>query len=238
MKKKIMIGMMVGLVSTSIMACGGSGKSTETQKTTQAVETTQETVAETQDIVLVDSGYSVTTNSSGDKYLYYGAVVNNPNKDLAAQFPKITITAKAEDGSIIATHEQTLFFIAPDDTVSNGGLIDCKGVDPSSVEFSVSSDFVPGDSDDIIHSSNLVVGNTSEFTNEYGVSSYTGEVENISGADIDTVSLTVILKQDGNIIYGYNGYIDDVAAGSKKAFEISAYNVPEHTEYIITAQTW
>ena len=244
MKKKIIAIMLASMLAVFATACRESGDNSfadDTQKTTgNAVSSdAKEETPDTTDIVLVESGYSINDNGMGNVYVYYGATINNPNTDKAASFPTITVTAKGEDGSIIATEDQTLFYIAPEDTVSFGSLIDCNGKVPTTVEITPScNDFVPGDSDGVIKSSDFVISNTSEISGEYGDTSYTGEIENIGDNEADMVAVTVILKNNGQIVYGDTTYVDGLTAGLKKPFEISEYDVPEHTEYIISAQSW
>lgn len=244
MKKKILVLMMVGTMALSFVACSGSDDASKDNADTSqggnsVSSNVEEDSSEPDDIVLVESGYSVKDNGMGNVYVYYGATLNNPNKNEAASFPTITITAKGEDGSIIATQDQTLFYLAPEDTVSFGSLVDCNGKVPASVEITPScKDFVPGDSDGVIKSSDFIISNTTEISGEYGNTSYTGEIENVGNNDADMVAVTVILKNNGQIVYGTTTFVDGVTSGMKKPFEISAYEVPEHTEYIISAQSW
>lgn len=175
----------------------------------------------------------------GDVYAYYGVTLNNPNADWAMQLPVLTITAKGEDGSIVGTSDQTLFYIAPNDTISFGSVIDCNGKVPATVEFSIhSGTFVPGDTSGIIPVSSFSVSNTSEIVQDYGAVSYTGEVANNSDSDIDMVAVTVLLKSNGSIVYGDTTYVDNMTAGTTKPFELSEYNLPEHDEYVISVQGW
>lgn len=175
----------------------------------------------------------------GDVYAYYGFTLQNPNTDSASQFPIVTITAKGDDGSIIATYDQTLYFIAPTDSVSFGSVLDCNGKTPATVEFSASSGtFVSAKTSGVVPTSSFEVSNTNEIAQEYGDTSYTGEVTNKSDSDFDNVAITILLKNNGQIVYGDTTYVSDLTAGVTKPFELSEYNVPEHTEYVITAQSW
>ncbi|MFR3876849.1 MAG: hypothetical protein ACLTYW_00360 [Collinsella sp.] len=58
---------------------------------------------------ITESGWSVV----GDGWVYYGFALKNPNKDVEAQMPTVTITGKAEDGSIVFSDKQTLFVVLP-----------------------------------------------------------------------------------------------------------------------------
>ena len=101
-----------------------------------------------------------------------------------------------------------------------------------------SGDFVSGDTTGVIPSSSFAVSNTNEIVQDYGSVSYTGEITNNSDSDIDMVAVTVILKNNGAIVYGDTTYVDNLSAGSTRPFEISEYNLPEHSEYVISVQSW
>lgn len=239
MKKKMAILLIAGTLALSIAACGGESESSSDESSGNAVSNDSSENKEPTEISLTESGYSVVDNGYGNIYVYYSATLNNPNTDVAAQFPVIKITAKGADNSIIASSDQTLFYVAPNDSVTFGSLVDCNGVAPATVEITASSGgFIPGDSEGIVHTSNLVISNTSEIPGAYGDTSYTGEIENTGDKDLASVAVTVTLKNNGNIVYGDTTYVSNLAAGTKQAFELSEYNVPEHTEFIITAQSW
>ena len=242
MKRKLA----VLLVCFSTMSCIAYGsdsanRTEEPDKNESGNAVSNESVEpdEPDDIFLNESGYSVVNNSFGDVYVYWGATVSNPNANVAASFPVITVTAKGEDGAIISTNDQTLFYIAPEDTVSYGGFIDCNGTAPANVEItSTCSSFVPDGSDDVVKTSDFVISNTSEIAGDFGETTYTGEIENIGNNNTDLVVVTLILKNNGEIVYGDTTFVDSLTPGTKKAFEISEYDLPKHTEYIISAQSW
>ena len=242
MRKKIAFMLLVFLV-VFVTACSGKPHSSTNSidngtNSVHNVSTPEST--DPSDLIIVESGYSINDSGYGNIYAHYGIIINNPNTDFVASLPSITITAKGSDGAILGTSEQYLFSIAPEDTVSFGGQIDCNGSIPASVDFSLSCNNYTASTatTDTVKSSDFVISNTSEILGSYGNVSYTGEIENIGTKDSSMVAVTVLLKNNGSIIYGNTTYINDLLSGSKKAFEISAYNVPEHTEYIISAQVW
>ncbi len=238
MKKKLVTLLIAGTLALSVTACGGSGETSD-NSSGNAVSSDSSESKEPSEITITESGYSVVDNGYGNVYVYYSATLNNPNTDVAAQFPVIKITAKGSDGSIVASSDQTLLYIAPDDSVTFGSLVDCNGIVPATVEITASSgDFIPGDSESVVHTSNLAVSNTSEIPGTYGDTSFTGEIENTGDKDLTSVAVTVTLKNNGTIVYGDTTYISNLTAGTKQAFELTEYNVPEHTEFIITAQSW
>ncbi len=242
MKKKIVALLLATSMAVSLSACGGSDssdKKSSSESSTQTTKAKKSKKVENQDVVLTESGYSINDDGMGDVYAYYGFTLQNPNTDSASQFPIVTITAKGDDGSIIATYDQTLYFIAPTDSVSFGSVLDCNGKTPATVEFSASSGtFVSAKTSGVVPTSSFEVSNTNEIAQEYGDTSYTGEVTNKSDSDFDNVAITILLKNNGQIVYGDTTYVSDLTAGATKPFELSEYNVPEHTEYVITAQSW
>lgn len=241
MKKKIVALLLATSMTLSLSACGGSDSSSSDSKKSSAktAEAKKSKKVENQDVVLTESGYSIKDDGMGNVYAYYGFTLQNPNTESASQFPVVTVTAKGEDGSIIATYDQTLYFIAPTDSVSFGSVLDCNGKVPATVELSASSGtFVSGKTSGVVSTSSFEVSNTNEIPQEYGETSYTGEVTNKSASDFDNVAITILLKNNGQIVYGDTTYVSDLTAGATKPFELSEYDVPEHTEYVITAQSW
>lgn len=241
MKRKLAV-LLVCFATVSCVACGSDSaekKVSDKDDAGNAVSNESVEQDDPDDIFLNESGYSVVNNSFGDVYVYWGATVSNPNTNVAASFPVITVTAKGEDGTIISTNDQTLLYIAPEDAVSYGGFIDCNGTTPASVEItSTCNNFVSDESDDIVETSDFVISNTSEIAGDFGETTYTGEIENVGNNNTDLVAVTLILKSNGEIVYGDTTFVDGLTSGTKKAFEISEYDLPEHTEYIISAQSW
>lgn len=239
MKKKLAALVLMGALALSVTACGGGSGDSSSESSGNGESKSSTETKEPSDVSITESGYSVVDDGYGNVYVYYSATLNNPNTDVASQFPVIKITAKGSDGSIVASSDQTLLYIAPEDSVTFGSMVDCNGISPATVEITAANgDFIPGDSEGVVHTSNLVVSNTSELPGTFGDTSYTGEIENTGDKDLANVAVTVTLKNNGTIVYGSTTYISNLSAGSKQAFELTEYNVPEHTEFIITAQNW
>lgn len=235
MRKRFLALGLATLMAMSITACGNSDNSSSSGN---AESETSAQKKQQQDLQLVESGYSI-SGSDSDIYLNWGATVKNPNEDDAMEFPTITITAKDANGKIITTEDQTLMYIAPGDTVSYGFVVDCNGQRPETVEIKPESgDFVDISSVSCVASSELDVSNISEIKGSYDDTNYTGEIENKSDTDLDSVAVTILCKKDDKIVYGTTTFVDDLKSGDKKAFEVSEYNVPEHDSYEISAQSW
>ena len=232
-KRFLTLGLAV-LMSVSMVACGNNDSSSNSGN----AESETSAQKEQSDLQIVESGYSV-VNSDSDVYAYWGATIKNPNNDYGMDYPEITITAKDADGKILTTETQTLMGIAPGDTVSFGSFVDCNGQRPETVEIEANSgDLVAASSYSGISSSEIKVSNLSEMKDSYGGIDYTGEVENTSETELESVVVTILCKKGDNIVYGTTTYVDDLKAGSKKPFEASEYDIPEHDSYEISAQSW
>lgn len=187
------------------------------------------------ELEITESGWSVV----GDGWVYYGFALKNPNKNKEAQLPTVSITGKADDGSVVFSDKQTLFAVMPGETVHYGFQAG-NGTAPSAVEFKVKeptwveSKALDGDM--------FSISNTSEVADQYGGISYTGEVAANVELDKDKfsqIAVTVILRDaSGSINYGNTTFIDTPAKGETDPFEISCYNVPDHASYEIYAQVW
>ena len=235
------------LILICILALCSCVKSNDTDKGAESGNSVSKTVnkaekevtkEEQKNVSLVESGYSIKDDGYGNVYVYYGATVNNPNKKNVASFPSIIITAKDQAGTIVGTNEQMLYSIAPEDTVSFGGLVSCNGAVPATVEITANcSKFDYQEAGSVINTSTMQISNTSEIADDFGTN-YTGEIENTGEQNISSAAVTVILKNNGAVVYGDTTYVNDLTAGSKKAFQLSTYDVPEHTEFILSAQAW
>lgn len=234
-KKKLLAVVLTGTLTVSIAACGNSSASKDNSISKKS---TTETTTSKKEVKLIESGYNI-SKSDSDRYLYYAATLENPNKDYALEFPKIIVTAKNKDGSILASDEQVLNFIAPGDKVSFASMTDCKGKTPYKVEITTDSgDYISSDSEQIMPTKTFKISNISESKGDFGEYSYTGEVENKGNRDISQVAVTILLKKKGKIVSGTTTFIDDLNAGSKKAFDTSEYNLPNHDEYVVSASSW
>lgn len=208
---------------TACSSNSGEGKKEETPK------------AENMQMEVVSSGWS----KDGD-YMYYGIVYKNPNTEQAIEFPKIKITVKDESGAVLASEEQVMAFIAAGDTLAYGSQVNVGSGTPSKVEFTPSNSetsFIEMN-DKIISSSQIEVLNTSELAKNGAT--FTGEIKNNSSVNMSTAAVTVILKNNDEIVYGMTSYVDDINAGATSAFEVSSlgHDVPEHTSFEIYVQNW
>lgn len=206
----------------ALAGCGSSDSSSSKESEKKQLEITQ-------------SGYSPT--ASGD-YLNYAFIITNPNEDYKVIFPNVTITAYAEDGTIIATQDEIFDSLAPGETTADSGTMAMNGQTPAKVEFEAEYDEDDYySSTDAAISDQLVISNTSVSTDTWGYSKFTGQVENTSDEDLTLVKITVVLKQGDQIVGGDMTYIDELKAGNTKPFEISAFGTNiEYDNYEFYAQ--
>lgn len=202
-------------------------------------ETQEIVTSEKQEVILLDSGW---TCEKPSKYttIYYAVKMQNPNANYAIEYPKVIITVRDSEGKILKNDEQTLSSIAAGDTIIYGNDVSYEGVEPASVEISVSNrenNCEPQDDSRYVKQSDFVISNISE--NVGTRKKYTGEITNNSSVDFDSVSISIIYKLNGKMIGGENGYAHDVGAGETTAFEISSYSdIEEYDSFEIYAIQW
>ena len=193
-----------------------------------------------QQVVLENSVYSWMTDEDSCT-LYYAVKIHNPNEEYAVQFPKIQITARSEDNTILTTEEQTLSGIAANDTIVYANEIYYEGGAPASVEMTVGNEdrnYMHQEGSGIIRQADLAISNVNENVGEYETT-YTGELTNNSTLDLDTVSVILVFKSGDNMIGGICTYVDNVRSGETKPFEIDSYgNLPEFDSYEVYAMQW
>lgn len=204
MKKKIMTGMMVGLISTSIIACGGSGKSTETQKTTQAVETAQETVAETQEETVVETKVEET-----------GEIVDNADMLKIPVYTRKELNLTGESGPITYCIEGIQVSKLTFKSESTASLVGIEaGKEITCIAFNLSAENTSEDTINFYLGQATLVSNTKEqvdpdmFLSDYIEGEYLGQVihsgtsiyllENSNADDITNVKLHISAPSDSS----------------------------------------
>lgn len=196
-----------------------------------------------QPLELVDSGWYISSQSDDIVYVDFCGMIYNPNKEIIAEFPKITATAKSGDGSILATDKQTGSIVMPGDTIilchmfsmPVSGLTDDMQIifDVDCSEWVKSASFHPP-----VRTTDFVITNVTE-RNGKKHSFVTGEITNNYSEDIDSVNLSMVFKKDGKIVYMDNIFPEDLKSGKAKAFEFEWYREwPEHDTIDISALVW
>ncbi len=229
--KTIILAILVAAALAVLTACGGSAKPAEGNDPAEG------SVAETkaaQKVRLLEYGYCVTE----DNYIKYGFVIENPSEDTAYEFPDVTVTAYDENGDVLATGDQMMETIQPGEKQAFGSLLDCNGAEPGKVEFDVVSGDAATPSEEAIRSSDFEITGTNERVDEYDETAVTGKIRNNSGKDSESAAVTVLFKKEGQIVCGTTSFVDNIGAGSEKAFEVTEYGVPEHDSYEVSAIDW
>ena len=178
---------------------------------------------EVEDIVLVDSGYSVESLGGGNSLIYYAVEIENPNTYNAIVSPNIDITVLDKDGRVLTKQNRSLFAVAPGDTFCFGDAINCPKGTPADVEITVENndyDFKTFEGSGIHSVKDFSVGEVSEEKNG-GQVHFSGTITNDSAADLENVIATVVFKKDGSIVGGVTGDIGSMAAGESADFDIA-----------------
>lgn len=178
---------------------------------------------EVEDIVLVDSGYSVESLGGGNSLIYYAVEIENPNTYNAIVSPNIDITVLDKDGRVLTKQNRSLFAVAPGDRFFFGDAINCPKGTPADVEITVENndyDFKTFEGSGIHSVKDFSVGEVSEEKNG-GQVHFSGAITNDSAADLENVIATVVFKKDGSIVGGVTGEIGSMAAGESADFDIA-----------------
>lgn len=211
--------------SSASSATGGSTSTANAKDAADALE-------------IIESGWSVDPGG----YIYYGFGIRNNSTSAAIDFPTVGITGRDESGRILFSNDQVISCIEPGQTLYFGSVTG-NGTAPTTVEFTAKS---PDDYAIVTPSSNsptFRISNLAEVSNGLGGSSFTGELELVSGAYSKAwasgAAVTVILRDEsGAIVYGNTGFTDQPTQGAPIPFEVLGGTVPEHATIEAYAQVW
>lgn len=230
----ILAGLILGLVLILGPDRGSKEEATTSTTGTTGVATT---TAAPQNVVLLDSAYSMERDN---EYIYWAAAFQNPEGNSSAyEFTKILVTAYDANGTVLATSDQTMNTIQPGEKQVFGSLMDSHGQVPAKVDFAIESGTPIMPAQDALKSSDFQIEGVTERNDEFGGLTYTGTIKNNGAKDTDSVCVVVALKQDGKLVYAQDTFVDNLAAGQQKAFELDTYsNLPAHNSYEIIAYDW
>lgn len=228
--------------ATSIVTITGCGVSHNVQR--DDGNSNQETSAAAQNVsqqipVIVNSGYSIESNSAG-AYGTYVAEVKNPNASDVPLLASIDVTVKNKDGVVLSNTQDYLPQITPGETIPVcNGYVDCKGDPEAVIELTVNgSNFIPDSRATLTNISQYKVDNVNEVGSKTDYSSaITGQVTNNSNVDATQVEVIVEYYKDNKLVGGKSGFISNLPSGSTGAFEISTSFgiVPEYDSYAVRA---
>lgn len=187
---------------------------------------------------IVESGWSA--GSGG--YVNYAFALRNNSADSMIEYPTVTITGRADDGSIVFSQDQVLDVIYPGQTVWWAAPAG-NGTEPDSVEFAVAE---PDDYNVSVTSgqaSTYSISNLSVVEDGFGSESFTGEValdrEGDEAIGMGSVAILVVLRDGaGRVIYGEQTFVDRPVQGTSRSFEVSCFNPPDYVSYEVHALSW
>lgn len=192
---------------------------------------------------LADSGWCLGSQSGDIVYIDFCGMIHNPNEGLVAEFPRITVTARHGDGSILATDTHVGSIVMPGDTVTlcHTFSMPISGLtDDLQIEFDVDwSDWASATSiDEAAKTTDFTITNVTE-RNGKNQSFVTGEITSHYAEKIDQINLSMIFRKDGEIVYIENIFLDSLKPGKTKAFEFSQFGEwPEHDAIELSAMVW
>ena len=219
---------------------GGNGEPQEQVQSTKQEETkgaSQEKPKETSSEVLPmevkEFGYSVNGN-----YLYYSAILHNPNTDKAIKYPKFRVVARDAEGILLGSKDQTISVIYPgQDFVYASQAFEAEEK-PTTVNIEV----VEPDEHNITSVSALehekyeplVAVNTAFRTDRV-----VGEIQNNNDYDIDTGVVSVVFRDaEGNLIGGTSTFVDSLKANTTTPFDTAIYFDFATENFEVYANIW
>ncbi len=194
---------------------------------------------------LLEAGWIKESFSDNETtWITFCGKVQNPNAQLIAEFPKLTLTVKAPDGTIASADEYTGSIIMGGDAVWLIGqaMVPTADITPQTQflfdvgcsEFAKNETFYQ-----TYRTTDFVVSNVSEKKDELGYTNITGEITNMYPEQADTVHLTIVMKNGGNVVYADSVFIDDIPSGGTKAFlSPGHFDLPAHDSIEFTAMSW
>lgn len=176
-------------------------------------------------------------------FVHYAVAIENASDDVVALFPTVTITGRAEDGSVLFSSEQVLNELYPGETRYWGSMAGDGSSVPDSVEFSMSR---PADGEVQAASgepSRLRVSNVSTRRNQFSDVVVTGEVtlESLSAGSTASQVQVIAIGRDaqGAMVFGFEGYVSLPAEGDTVPFGVTSFDdVPEFETVEVYAYTW
>ena len=181
-----------------------------------------------QSLKISESGWHVDSNG----YVDYALTIQNTSKDLIVEYPEVIITGRAADGSVVFSKSQVMGVVYPGFDLTFACMTG-DGTAPATVEFALSK---PQD-----YQVSVGTGRPTEYKvhdlsvrkGGSGKLAVSGEVEKtVEGdewLDFQSVWLSVILRDDqGQIVYGWNGFVESPGLGEQMPFSIEVYSVPDY----------
>lgn len=181
-----------------------------------------------QSLKISESGWHVDSNG----YVDYALTIQNPSEDLIVEYPEVIITGRAADGSVVFSKSQVMGVVYPGYDLTFACMTG-DGTAPATVEFALGK---PQDYQVSVgtgHPTEYKVLDQTARKGGAGKLAVSGEIEKTVEGDewLDSqgVWLSVILRDDqGQIVYGWNGFVDSPGLGEQMPFSIEVYSVPDY----------
>lgn len=181
-----------------------------------------------QSLKISESGWHVDSNG----YVDYALTIQNTSEDLIVEYPEVIITGRAADGSVVFSKSQVMGVVYPGYDLTFACMTG-DGTAPATVEFALGK---PQDYQVSVgtgHPTECKVHDLSVRKDGAGKLTVSGEVEKtVEGdewLDSQSVWLSVILRDDqGQIVYGWNGFVESPGLGERMPFSIAVYSVPDY----------
>ena len=216
------------------------GKSTFIVESTYKEESNP-TRNEKEQLKLVKSG---TTAYTKGKYtcIPYTVVINNPNSQYAIQYPKIRVVSEDEKGGIINVYEQTIGYVAANDTITYSSEAFYEGKMPHKISVSIAkianNHFEKQDNERFLTQPLTEIKGMS-----YGFSGkdfkVKGLIKNISSRDVINVAVSVNYFKDNEPVGGYCNYLSDLFKNEEIPFDIyGSDGIKEFDAITISTVAW
>ena len=181
-----------------------------------------------QSLKISESGWHVDSNG----YVDYALTIQNTSEDLIVEYPEVIITGRAADGSVVFSKSQVMGVVYPGYDLTFACMTG-DGTAPAMVEFALGK---PQDYQVSVgtgHPTEYKVLDQTARKGGAGKLAVSGEIEKTVEGDewLDSqgVWLSVILRDDqGQIVYGWNGFVDSPGLGEQMPFSIEVYSVPDY----------
>lgn len=208
---------------------GGEQLDGDNESNTVSAEATASDIERAyQSLKISESGWHVDSNG----YVDYALTIQNTSEDLIVEYPEVIITGRAADGSVVFSKSQVMGVVYPGYDLTFACMTG-DGTAPATVEFALSK---PQD-----YQVSVGTGRPTEYKvldlsarkDGSGKLTVSGEVEKtVEGdewLDSQSVWLSVILRDDqGRIVYGWNGFVENPGLGEQMPFSIEVYSVPDY----------
>ena len=208
---------------------GGEQLDGDNESNTVSAEATASDIERAyQSLKISESGWHVDSNG----YVDYALTIQNTSEDLIVEYPEVIITGRAADGSVVFSKSQVMGVVYPGYDLTFACMTG-DGTAPATVEFALGK---PQDYQVSVgtgHPTEYKVLDQTARKGGAGKLAVSGEIEKTVEGDewLDSqgVWLSVILRDDqGQIVYGWNGFVDSPGLGEQMPFSIEVYSVPDY----------